>query len=265
MAERVRIPIRPLLGLAMLALGSLCACGPGGGTAAVVPSPVRGVGDVLHRSVPARIAALPLVDEHGRRRTLASLHGKVVVLADVLTTCREVCPLTSANLRLMQGAIVKAGLTDKVEFVEVTVDPQRDSPARLLAYQKLYHPAQDWESWSGTPTQLAAFWQFFGVAYQRVPADDPPPIDWLTGRPSSYDVQHTDALVYLDANGQERYLIVGVPRVKGAGLPPRMRSYLSAEGRTNLTHPGREAWTLRQGLRALGWMLHTEVPVRGGE
>jgi hypothetical protein len=31
-------------------------------------------------------AALPLIDEHGRRRTLASLRGMVLVLADVLTT-----------------------------------------------------------------------------------------------------------------------------------------------------------------------------------
>jgi protein SCO1/2 len=154
---------------------------------------------------------------------------------------------------------VKAGLTDKVEFVEVTVDPQRDSPSRLLAYQQLYRPAPDWVSLTGTSRQLATFWRFFGVAYQRVPVDDPPPTDWLTGKPSRYDVQHTDALVFLDPQGRERYLVVGIPRTKGANLPPRMRRYLSAEGRTNLAHPGREAWTVAQGLQALGWLLHTDV------
>jgi hypothetical protein len=54
----------------------------------------------------------------------------------------------------------------------------------------------------------------------------PPGTDWLTGRPLSYDVAHQDALVYLDARGRERFLVVGSPNA--VGLPSRLRCAASS-------------------------------------
>ena len=51
--------------------------------------------------------------------------------------------------------------------------------------------------------------------YQRVAEDRPPGTDWLTGRTLSYDVDHEDALIYLDARGRERFAVVGNPNASG--------------------------------------------------
>ena len=79
---------------------------------------------------------------------------------------------------------------DKVVFVEATVDPGRDSVARLAAYQKEF--GATWELWTGSATNLANFWKAFGVTYQVVPEAQPAHLDWYTGQPLTYDVDHTD-------------------------------------------------------------------------
>ena len=80
---------------------------------------------------------MPLVDKQGRTVSLASFHGRVVVLAPTLTLCSEVCPITSGAFIRMEAAVRKAGLGSRVAFVEVTVDPERDTPSRLRAYERL--------------------------------------------------------------------------------------------------------------------------------
>ena len=37
-----------------------------------------------------------------------------------------------------------------------------------------------------------ALWKYLGVSVQIVPEEQPAKIDWLTGKPLTYDVDHTD-------------------------------------------------------------------------
>ena len=174
-----------VVGVALLAA---CSGTPSGPVASVSgasrPTPTSGT--AFDVAVPAAVANLPLVDQSGRVVTLASLKGKTVVLADFLTLCQEICPLTSANLRLVDDAVSRAGLSGSVQILEVTVDPGRDSPARLTAYQKLFGARPGWSFVTGTTPQLAALWKQFGVPFERTPepAGDAPSA-WLTGRPAA--------------------------------------------------------------------------------
>jgi protein SCO1/2 len=152
-----------------------------------------------------------------------------------------------------------AGLSHRVAFVEATVDPGRDSSARLAAYQNEF--GADWDLWTGTPAQIAAFWKPFGVSSQIVPEEQPPKTDWWTGQPLTYDVDHTDGYILIDANGRERFVDASAPHIPD--LSPKLRSLLDAGGVHDLAHPLPTSWTTADLRTALSWVLGTTVPAAG--
>ena len=105
----------------------------------------------------------------------------------------------------MARALDADGQASKVALLEISVDPHRDTPARLRAYQQLYGgPLPDWTLLRATPADTAKLWKFFDVEYQRVKEPKPASIDWLTHKPLTYDVTHSDALIFLGADGHEQ-------------------------------------------------------------
>lgn len=223
-----------------------------------VPAPPPSAGHPMDVKLPPTIFTAGLTDSTGRPFTIGSLRGKVIVISDLLTLCQETCPLDTANIVAAARRVAAAGLGDRVEFLSITVDPDRDTPARLTAYRRLYRPAPaDWLTVTGPPPALNTLWHRLGVFHEKVPEDGPPPRDWLTGRPLTYDVTHSDQVFFLDTRGHQRFVLDGTPHVaRGAPIPPTIRSFLSAEGRHNVAHPGLGAWTLDQELDVLAWLLN---------
>ena len=200
---------------------------------------------------------MPLVNQHGQAVTLAGLRGKVVVLAPFLSLCQDECPLVTGAFIAMQRDLQAAGLARRVVFVEATVDPGRDTVARLAAYQKEF--GADWDLWTGTPTNIAAFWKPFGVAYQVVSEEQPAKTDWWTGQPLTYDVDHTDGYILIDQSGRERFVDASAPNQKGA-LTPKLRGLLDNGGLHDLQNPQAPDWTTADALAAVGWLLGTSIP-----
>lgn len=214
------------------------------------PPPLSG--DAVDRPVPQ----LPLQNEQGQPTSLAAFRGRVVVLAPFLTLCHEVCPLTTGAFQTMQRDLARAGLTRRVVFAEVSVDPWRDSPSRLRAFSRMTRTR--FPLLTGSPAQLARFWRFFGVGYWRTKEGAPPDTDWLTGKPLAFDVDHTDGLFLIDADGHERILDVGMPDL-GTRLPRRLYRLLNGEGRSDLANP-RPGWTVPQALDDLGRLFGQRIP-----
>jgi cytochrome oxidase Cu insertion factor (SCO1/SenC/PrrC family) len=212
---------------------------------------------VLNRPTPQHVA---LVDQRGRTVTLAGLRGKVVVLAPFLSLCQDECPLVTGAFLALERDLRAAGLADRVVFVEATVDPDRDTVARLAAYQREF--GADWELWTGSPAAVAAFWRPFGVAYQKVPEDAPPKTDWWTGQPLTYDVAHTDGYILVDPAGRERFVNASAPNQKGK-LGPKLSGLLNAGGLQHLENPQGPDWTTADALASIGWLLGTTVPSSG--
>ncbi|MGO9208324.1 MAG: SCO family protein [Candidatus Limnocylindrales bacterium] len=202
------------------------------------------------------VPVVPLIDEQGGPTSLAALQGRYVVLAPFLTLCHETCPITTGSFLEMRQAVAAAGLANRVDFVEITVDPGRDIPARLRAYAKL--TGATWTLLTGTPDNLASLWRFFGVDYEREPEGSPPNIDWWTGQPETYDVGHSDAVFFLDTAGRERIAMAGQPDV-GGQLDATLTSLLDTEGLEQLQHP-EGAWTVPQALDDLGHLLGRAIP-----
>lgn len=210
-------------------------------------------GDELDRPVPP----MSLIDAQGRRTSLAAYRGRYVILAPTMTLCHEVCPMTTGALTRIQQTIDARGLARKVAVVEVTVDPWRDSPARLRAFKRM--TGVPFQLLTGTKAEIHRLWKFFGIYYRRVPQGTPPDVDWWTHRPERFDVQHSDALLYLDPRGYERIATLGMPDV-GGRLAPSLRRLLNDQGRHNLEHPD-TAWTVPQAVQNL-WHLMGR-PARG--
>jgi protein SCO1/2 len=209
------------------------------------------------QNVSRHVAALPLEAESGKQTSLAAFRGEVVVLAPFLTLCHEVCPLTTGAFQTMQRSVERAGLGAKVVFVEVSVDPWRDSPERLRAFARL--TGTGFPLLTGTPSELERFWRFFGVAYWRSKEGIPADTDWLTGKPLTFDVSHTEALFLVDPQGNERIVDVGMP-TPGSRLPHALSRLLNAEGRRDLTYP-RAGWTVQQALDDVGRLLGQNIPL----
>ena len=191
--------------------------------------------------------------------SLASLRGKVVVLAPFLSLCQDECPLVTGAFLELRRDVRAAGLGDRVAFVEATVDPGRDSVARLAAYEKEF--GANWDLWTGSPASVAAFWRAFGVSYQKAPEDQPPKLDWWTGQPLTYDVAHTDGYILIDPSGRERFVDAGAPHVPG--LSPKLRSLLGQGALHGLAHPEQPTWTVASALASISWVLGTNVQASG--
>jgi protein SCO1/2 len=230
----------------------LAACGS---SAPAAPPSSQGL--VLDRPTPQSV---PLVNQQGQAVSLAALRGKVVVLAPFLSLCQDECPLVTGAFISLQRDLRAAGLAHRVVFVEATVDPGRDTVARLAAYQKEF--GADWDLWTGTPDNIAAFWKPFGVDYQIVPEAQPPKTDWYTGQPLTYDVTHTDGYILISPAGRERFVDASAPNEKGA-LDSKLRGLLNDSGLHNLQNPQAPDWTTNDALTSISWLLGTNISASG--
>ena len=189
--------------------------------------------------------------------SLAALRGKVVVLSPFLSLCQDECPLVTGAYLALERDVRAAGLGHKVVFVEATVDPERDSVARLAAYQKEF--GADWELWTGSPAAVAAFWKPFGVSYLRIPEEQPPKTDWWTGQPLTYDVAHTDGYILVGNDGRERFVDASAPDMSGR-LSPSLTHLLDRGGVHDLQHPQSQSWTVSDARAAIGWLVGQTIP-----
>lgn len=114
---------------------------------------------------------------------------------------------------------------------------------------------------TGSASVLGPLWKDLGVYVAKTPDTPPLPRDWLTGRPLTYDLSHSDDVFFLDPTGHWRFLLDGVPYVaKGAPIPPTLMRFLDAEGHQNLADPGPNAWTVPQELDVVSWLTHHRIP-----
>ncbi|MGH9206498.1 MAG: SCO family protein [Acidimicrobiales bacterium] len=222
-----------------------CSSGPPG-------PPSASLGSVETRTIPSSIENLTLTDQHGAAVSLATFHGKAIMLVPFLTLCSDICPLTTGNLLQVEQALVQANEASRVQIVEVSVDPGRDTPNRLAAYAHL--TGGSWELVTPSDTGLAQIAGFFGFSYQQVPQDNPPAVDWLTGKPLTYDVNHSDGYILIDPKGQVRFSTGASPDFHGK-LNPTLHKFLNDLGRQHLAQPSQFSWDPTTALGALGWIL----------
>jgi protein SCO1 len=113
---------------------------------------------------PARQAPdFSLASSTGHELKISQYRGKVVLLAFGFTSCTEVCPTTLNTFALARRKLGPAAA--EVQVVYITVDPQRDVPARLAKYLGSFDPT--FIGGTGTEEQLAAVRKSYGISAEK--------------------------------------------------------------------------------------------------
>jgi len=140
-----------------------------------------------------------LADQHGGRFRLSEQKGDVVVLFFGYTSCPDVCPGTLAQYRHVKRTLGEEA--ERVQFIFVTVDPERDSRERLYEYINLFDP--EFKALWGELEELQAVWRAYGVYVEKVDAP---------GSSAGYLVNHTSVSYVIDTDGNLRLIhLYGMP------------------------------------------------------
>lgn len=136
-----------------------------------------------------------LTDQHGKRVALKDLRGKVLAITFIFASCADTCPLLTATMVGLQDRLGAAFGPD-IQFVSITVDPERDTPEALKRYAEAHRakPA-GWFFLTGTPAEIRDVASRYGVYLRKT---------------ARREVDHTFLTSLVDRGGTLRVQYMGV-------------------------------------------------------
>jgi protein SCO1/2 len=81
------------------------------------------------------------------------IKDKIFVVSFLFTTCRDVCPLTTARLADLQEKLGDSMGRD-IFFYSLSIDPETDTPERLKEYAKTFGAGPGWLFLTGKPEDI---------------------------------------------------------------------------------------------------------------
>jgi cytochrome oxidase Cu insertion factor (SCO1/SenC/PrrC family)/thiol-disulfide isomerase/thioredoxin len=185
-------PTKRVLGVAgalVLAIGLLIAAatirtssGPAHGSAAAdaLSNPDLDPGTPLSAPAPN----FTLTDQFGRKVSLRSFRGKVVLLAFNDPVCTTVCPLTTTAMVEAKAMLGAAG--SRVQLLGVAANPTDTAVKWVRAYSVAHQMTYRWDFLTGSLPQLKRVWRGYGIEAELVRGQ----------------VDHTPALYVINRRGR---------------------------------------------------------------
>lgn len=133
-----------------------------------------------------------LINQYEQPYTLSERKGQTVLLFFGYTSCPDVCPQTLVDYRRVKEALGEKA--DNVDFVFVTLDPERDSPGVLKDYMELFD--ESFIGLSGDTETLRTVWDNYGAYEQKTDPDEN----------GHYWVIHSSYSYVIDKNGDLRVI-----------------------------------------------------------
>lgn len=164
-------------------------------------SPSAFAADYQRLEVNEPAPAFRLLDQDGRRTSLADLRGKVTVMTFFYSTCVDVCPVLLQTLAAAEDMLSTKEI-DRVRFVAVTVDAGRDTTERLKAFMaERGLRAKTWRLLTGSILDLTGVADAYGAVVRPGPGGD---------------FVHNSVFVVIDGKGINRV------ELHGAATPPEI-------------------------------------------
>jgi protein SCO1/2 len=135
--------------------------------------------------------AFQLTDQYGQPWSMEEQTGKVVLLYFGYTTCPDACPTTLSDWIEIKRLL--GDQAEKVEFVMVTVDPERDTVEKLNEYMAFFDP--EFRGLTGDPETLANINMEYGIMAVREEFPD---------SATKYLMNHTTSFWVVDTEGTLR-------------------------------------------------------------
>ena len=109
---------------------------------------------------PKSLGPFSVIDHENNSFTLADLRGKWSLVFFGFTHCPDICPVT---LAVMDQSHRQLERTRDVQFLFVTVDPERDTSERMEQYLTSFNP--EFVGLGGSAEQVAGLTRQVGLAY----------------------------------------------------------------------------------------------------
>lgn len=132
------------------------------------------------------IEAFELSRHDSRPFTRDDLMGRWSLVFSGFTHCPDICPATLAVLKAAESGLDESR---RPQVMFVTVDPDRDTPARLAEYLGWFN--EDWIGLHGDRAALRPLLDSLQMAYVRVPTGD-----------GEYTMDHATAVVLIDPSAR---------------------------------------------------------------
>jgi protein SCO1 len=133
------------------------------------------------------VANFTLTDQNGDPMSLSDMRGKPTLLFFGFTHCPDLCPTTLIEYREIYEAIGE----DRVNFVFVSVDGERDTPEVIKAYLEKQQVPYVIGLTGDLETVLQAGAPF-GLVAEQGPKDEA----------GNYDMIHTSSIFFINREGQ---------------------------------------------------------------
>jgi protein SCO1/2 len=145
-------------------------------------------------SGPAYPWQLKLTDQDGTPFQLSDFQGKTLLLGFIFTHCPSACPMQTARMTRVQ-ALLPDAIKARSAFASVSIDPRRDSVAKLQAFARQYR-AQVGHWRFGVTQDEAALRKLLGQLEVKVE------------RKADGSIDHKMMLLLIDARGRvvQRYV-----------------------------------------------------------
>ncbi|MFT4925733.1 MAG: protein SCO1/2 [Phenylobacterium sp.] len=160
------------------------------------------------------IKPFTLTNQHDQDLSNAYFDQQWTLIFLGFTHCPDVCPTTLARLASSYKKLKAAGL-DNVQVLFVSVDPQRDDPARLKEYTEYF--SKEFTAATGGHADLFPFVRDLGLMYSM--SED-------TSLPE-YNVDHSGAISLINPNGQLHAMFKA--KVELGGIPGVDMALLESE------------------------------------
>lgn len=119
--------------------------------------------------------------------------GNLSVITFIYTNCPDVCPVITANMNNIQKQLED---TSGINFIEISFDPQRDTPSVLKKYKDLYNLDDQFTMLTGQPAVIKKLLGKVNIVAEKVFPDS-------AGQDSStYSIRHSNYIFLMD--GQNR-------------------------------------------------------------
>lgn len=145
-----------------------------------------------------RIAPAPeftLTSQDGVPVALAEFRGKVVAVTFIYTHCTNTCPVLTPMMSFVQDRL-GSDFGEKIVFISVTVDPERDTPQVLKDYAKAFGAKEGgWFFLTGPSDTIGEVTRRYGV---------------FAAKASDGNVDHTFLTSIVDPHGILRVQYLGV-------------------------------------------------------
>ncbi|NOT10527.1 MAG: SCO family protein [Methylococcaceae bacterium] len=102
-----------------------------------------------------------VVDQFGKTLRFFDdlINNKIVVINFIFTDCASSCPLSTAIFRQVQKQLGK----QPVQLITISVDPDNDTPERLLAFSNKFGAGPGWVFVTGDHAAISGLLKNFGV------------------------------------------------------------------------------------------------------